>query len=233
MEIWLDTINLETIQDAGKTGIIAGVTTNPTILSRSTNLIETLDQLLTAQPGAVAIQVTTDTAEQMIEEGECLHAYSNRIMIKVPVHAEGLVAIKQLTQQGIAVLGTGIFHSTQALLAAQAGAAYVAPYVTHIGELNNSYQTLQEIVDVLRVHGSTTKVMAAALVQKEQVVLSAQMGVQAVTIKDDLYYKLLATHPSLEKFNHIFAADWAQAFGEVSWKDILGDLVLVKARPKL
>lgn len=221
MQFWLDTVNLEAVKRAVNAGIIAGITTNPSILARATNIPETLRQLLNLQQGPVAVQVTGQTAKEMVAEGRQIAAFSDRMIVKIPVNHEGLSAIKQLCADGIQVLGTGVSHPTQALLAANVGAAYIAPYYCHIGTPTEAKETLKNIKEILSVNAMKTKILVASLRQLEDIVFCALLGVEAVTIKENLLDLLLAEQPVLEKFSHVFQADWKQAHGNVSIKDVL------------
>lgn len=218
MQIWLDTINLKVVADAAKTGIIAGITTNPSILSRTQNVKETLTRLLDMQKGCVAVQVTAQDVENMVEEGEHIFEFSSRMIIKVPVNNNGLVAMHQLCEKKIPVLGTGIFHPSQALLAANHGAAYISPYFSHI---DNAHETLKTIATILRTTPYKTKLLAASLRNLDDLLYCSLLGADAVTIKDDLYYKLVADHYLWEKFSQQFIGDWQQTHGNASIKDLL------------
>ncbi len=221
MEIWLDTVNLEVVSDAAKTGIVSGVTTNPSILSRTKNVEETLTHLLDLQNGPVAVQVTTQDSENMIEEGISIFEFSNRMIVKVPVNNNGLIAMHQLYEKQIPVLGTAIFHPKQALLAANLGAAYIAPYFSHIGEIGNANEILKTIVTILRANNSKTKLLVASLRNLDDFIYCALIGADSVTIKDDLYYKLVADHHLSEKFTQKFLSDWHQTHGNGSLKNHL------------
>lgn len=211
MKIWLDTIDLTAIQDAARTGILYGVTTNPSILSKAKHVPETLAQILEIQPGPLAVQVTSFDAESMIEEGRALFAYSKRIVVKIPVNQDGLIAIRTLSSENIPTLGTAVFHPLQALLAANNGAAYIAPYFSHIGE--NAYETLKTMHEILQT--KPTQILAASIKHLDTLVDCARLGIDSVTIKEDLYYQLVATHPLTDKFTRKFHAEWSQAHGEL------------------
>jgi TalC/MipB family fructose-6-phosphate aldolase len=224
MQIWLDTINLDIIADGVRTGIIAGVTTNPSILAQTKNVSETLAEILNLQKGAVAIQVTSPTANAMIKEGRRIFDFSPRAIIKVPVNHEGLIAMRQLIRENIPVLGTGVIHPTQALLAASLGATYIAPYFCHIGDIGQARETLAAISKILIENHFQTKMMAAALRSLDDLVFCAKLGINAVTIKDDLYKQLMTTQPIWDHFSQKFASDWKQTHGNVS----IGDLLFVE-----
>lgn len=218
MEIWLDTINFEVIAHASRRGIVSGITTNPSILCKAKNVQETLDQLLDMQPGPVAVQVTSQDAYQMIEEGIHLFNFSERLIVKVPVNHDGLVAIKELCSQKIPVLGTGVLDASQALLAAIQGVAYIAPYYSH---MDLPHDTLSTIVSIMKTYQYPTKVLAASVKHLDDIVFCADSSVDAVTIKDDLYSKLMADHEVLESFIRKFVTDWKTSQGNASLKDLL------------
>jgi transaldolase len=219
MEIWLDTIDEDAIADAAKIGIISGVTTNPSILSCTKNIFHTLSRLLDLQPGPVAVQVTSLDPEEMIEEGLRIFEFSPRMIVKVPVNRNGLIAMRQLRCEKVPVLGTGILFPTQALLASNLRTSYIAPYFSHIDDVGCSHATLKTIVEMLRL--STTKILAASLKNLEQINFCASLGIAAVTIKADLYYKLMEDHPIVEGFFQRFLADWSETHGDLSIKEAL------------
>lgn len=221
MQIWLDTIDYDVVADGVKTGIISGVTTNPSILSGARNVFETLSTLLALQPGPVAVQVTSTHPEDIIDEGMRIFEFSSRMIIKVPINRSGLIAIKRLQREKIPVLGTGILFSTQALLASNHGVSYIAPYFSHIDAVGDAHATLKTIVDIFRANESSTKILVASLKELDHLIYCASLGVAAVTIKPDLYYKLMADHPMVESFSDRFLLDWRQVHGDISVKDAL------------
>jgi transaldolase len=225
MKIFLDTINLNCVRSGVKTGIISGITTNPSILSKAKNVRETLLQLLDLQDGPVAVQVTSNEPQDMIEEGRSIHQFSSRMIVKVPVNLHGLITMRQLCQEGIPVLGTGIFHPAQALLAANHGATYISPYFSHMGEMGNAFETLKSMADILKLHNHSTQILAASLRQLDHLAYCALIGIEAVTIKDDLYEKLISEHPLLENFSKKFSNEWKEAHGNASIKDFLTEAV--------
>jgi transaldolase len=211
MEIWLDTIDEEAIADGVKTGVVSGVTTNPSLLSKARSVRNTLLRILDIQNGPVAVQVTASNPEEMVDEAVHLFEMSSRFIVKVPVNRSGLIAMKQLRRDNIPVMGTGVLFPAQALLACNAGVAYVAPYFSHMGSEEEACQALKTMIDLLK--GTSTKILAASLKTVDQIVLCASLGVAAVTCKSDLYYKLLADHPVVEGFMQKFSAEWTAAHG--------------------
>lgn len=224
MQIWLDTIDFDTISDAVKTGIISGVTTNPSILSKASNIQETLSRLLDIQPGPVAVQVTSQTPEDIIEEAQAIFEFSSRIIVKIPVNYSGLIAMNALKKDNIPLLGTAVLYPAQALLAANQELDYIAPYFGHMGE--HADETLKTIVEMLKT--TKTKVLAASLRKLDHIITCNLLGVEAITIKPDLYRQLVTNQQAVEKFSEQFSSDWQQRHGEITIKEALLSLHLRK-----
>jgi transaldolase len=149
----------------------------------------------------------------MIEEGRCIFAFSARTIVKVPIEREGLIAIKQLQADKIPVLGTSIVSASQALLAFHHKVSYMAPYFSHAPDPQG---LLKAMVDMVNASRSSTKIMSAALKEIDHVLYAAALGAAAVTIKADLYYQLMGTHPIAEGFLQKFMQDWQERQGGVS-----------------
>ncbi len=213
MEIWLDTVNAAVIKDAAQMGILHGITTNPSIAGASgLCLEELLENLLTLQPGPVTVQVTTTKSETMLVQARALHALSPRIMVKIPVSAEGLKAIHALGQEGIATMATAIFDSNQILLAARAGATYLAPYFSKICENDvDGLDVFKSMLRLLRHYNFPSKLLAASLQSAEQLRECAEVGAHAVTLKDRVFQEFVQEHPSTTECIERFAKDWSGA----------------------
>ncbi len=210
MEIWLDTSDLELIGKAKEMGILYGVTTNPSIVAKSNESLEgLLEKLLQVQKGPVTAQVTADNAEKMIQQGEALYQFSNRMIVKVPVTKEGLKAIHALTQRQIPTMATAVFDPNQVLLAASAGATYIAPYFSSICESDRDgpqlFKAMQEILDRYKF---PSKLLAASLKTGDQVRECAAVGVHAVTLNKDVFLLFINDHPETMKRIDRFAKDW-------------------------
>ena len=207
MEIWLDTINRAAIERAKDMGLLHGVTTNPAILAESSETAEEiLEDLLNLYSGPLAVQVTRRSTSEMIEQGKDLCDFSSRIIVKVPVTEEGIEAIYRLTHIQIPVMATAIFEPIQALLAMKAGARYLAPYFSHIGE-----QALQTCLSIHRMLTPKTKLLVAALTTPAQVSLCAESGFSAVTLKASLFNQCLT--PPAQTLDHLsrFESAWQNA----------------------
>lgn len=210
MEIWLDTTNVLLVQKAVKFGLLSGVTTNPTLIAHANrDLEEILEDLLHYQEGPVTAQVVASDTEEMVQQGQNLYSLSNRLIIKVPCTENGLEALHLLSRQGIPTMATVIFHPRQALLASLAGADYIAPYVGRIeNEGGNPWAVLKSIVNILQLYRLKTKILAASLQSIDQVVNCAELGLFGVTVKDELFAKLIETDSLTAKGVKQFDADW-------------------------
>lgn len=202
-KIWLDTINVDVVDEAFKKGLCSGVTTNPAILSPSENIKKTLKDLLSFQEGPVAVQVTSNNAAQMIEEGKKIHRFSCRLIVKIPVCEEGLIAIAELSKKKIPVMATGILTPLQALLAINAGASYLAPYFSHM-EKESFEQLITLSMDKIQI-------VVASIKQLPHVLDIALRNVAFVTIKDDLYKQLAANHEGSELLTAKLNQAWQES----------------------
>lgn len=202
MELWLDTAEVTAIKKASELGLLQGVTTNPTILSRvSTPAENVLEEILALFSGPVAVQVTVNDAAGMIEQAKDLIEFSNRIIVKIPVTEAGLRAIAHLRTLKIMTMGTAIFEPMQAFLAAKAGASYLAPYFSHIGEQAlNVCDTMQQILTSNQLQA---KLLIASLRTPIHVVYCAQRGF-GMTLPPALFEECItppdATAQALERF---------------------------------
>jgi TalC/MipB family fructose-6-phosphate aldolase len=207
MEIWLDTIDRATIEQAKDLGLLFGVTTNPAILAEANAAAEdVLEEMLTYFSGPLAVQVTLPSAAEMIEQGKDLNDFSTRIIVKVPVTEAGIEAIYRLSHIGIPVMATAIFTPMQALLAIKAGARYLAPYFSYLKE-----QAFPTCLAIQRMLTPKSKLLVAALATKEQVAQCAEAGFAAVTLKASLFRECLTTPP--ETLEHLtrFEEAWKKA----------------------
>jgi transaldolase len=197
MEIWLDSTSEELAKKAKQLGIVHGVTTNPALIRRSGKPIESiLESLLALQLGPVTAQVTADEADGMIEQALRWSQLSERILIKIPVVQAGIEAMGQLTQEGVPTMATVVFHPHQALLAAVAGASYVAPYVTRMHKMGiDSQRALATMKNIFIQYQFKTKLLAASISSLEQITQCAEMGIDAITLKDALFEAFMADNP--------------------------------------
>lgn len=210
MEVWLDTTNIQTVQKAARFGLLSGVTTNPTLIAQTgKDIEEVLHSILHHQEGPVTAQVISDETFEMVQQGQTFYSISNRLIIKVPVTRNGLQAIHLLSRQGIPTMGTVIFHPRQALMAALAGANYVAPYLGRMEKAGiDPWQSLQSIIQFFSNSRFKTKILGASLQTVEQVLKCAELGIYGVTIKDDLFEKLIQDDELTSNMVKQFSADF-------------------------
>lgn len=210
MDIWLDTTTIRIIQKAVRFGLLAGVTTNPTMIAQAQrSLEEIIEDLLHYQEEPVTVQVVGTEIEEMVQQGQSLHSLSNRLIIKVPLTKNGLEAIHLLSRQGIPTMATVIFHPRQALMAALAGADYVAPYLGRLEMLGgNPWTFLKSLVHIFQNYRLKTKILGASLQSVDHVLQCAEAGIYGVTVKDELFEKLIETDSFTLKGVEQFALDW-------------------------
>ncbi|MCE5315933.1 MAG: hypothetical protein LLG04_01040 [Parachlamydia sp.] len=197
MEIWIDSAEHEAVRRAQHLGFLHGVTTNPALIRQAGQPLENiLENLLAAQPGPVAVQVTVEDAERMVQQTEEWRGISERLIIKIPATREGYRAMGILSKRSVPVMATVIFHPHQALLAAKAGAHYVAPYVTRMQKAGiDSMAALATMRAILAQHGFKTRILAASLSSLDQIVQCAELGLPAMTLKEDLFEVLTQDSP--------------------------------------
>lgn len=210
MDIWLDTTNSATIHKAVRYGLLAGITTNPTLIAKDgRDVEEVLEDLLHHQEGPVTAQVVSEELVEMVQQGQALYSLSNRLIIKVPMTKNGLEAIHLLSRQGIPTMATALFQPRQALMAALAGANYIAPYLGRLEKEGiDPWPILQSILQLIQTSRLKTKVLGASLNKVEHVMKCAEAGIYGVTVKDELFEKLIESDPLTMKCVDQFSADW-------------------------
>jgi len=212
MKIFLDTADVEMIAPAYETGLIDGITTNPTLIKRSgRDPIEVIKEIATdfKMLQSISAEVVADTAEEMYEQAQAFKAYRN-VTIKVPCTVEGLKACRMIREEQKSVNVTLVFSVAQAILAEKAGASYVSPFVGRW--VDNSVDGIGLIKDIKRVYNNhgrfqTTNVLSASLRDVRQVEQSFLMGADVCTIPPLIFWKMyknILTDKGLE----LFQADW-------------------------
>ncbi|TQI78306.1 fructose 6-phosphate aldolase [Serratia fonticola] len=219
MELYLDTADIHAVKRLARVLPLQGVTTNPSIVAASrTSLWEVLPALRDALggEGKLFAQVLAATADKMVEEAVLLNQRVFGLVVKVPVTAEGLAAIKILRGMGIPTLGTAVYGAAQGLLSALAGAQYVAPYVNRVDAQGGSgIATVQQLQQLLAQHAPQAKVLAASFKTPRQALDCLLAGCEAITLPLDVAEQFIsapAVQAAVEKFEH----DWHGAFGTLS-----------------
>ncbi len=216
MEFYLDSADLNAIERLARFMPIQGVTTNPSIVAKGRKPLATVLPALRNIIGAKNVlfaQVLADNAEEMVKEAEQLQTLDPRLVVKIPVTPEGLLAIKELKQRNIPTLGTAVYSPMQGLLAALAGASYVAPYVNRIDAQGGSgIKCVQELQQLLTLHAPHCQVLAASFKTPRQVLDCLLAGCTSVTLPIDVAEQLLRS-PAVDAALVQFNQEWQEAFG--------------------
>lgn len=219
MELYLDTANVAEVERLARIYPLAGVTTNPSIIAAGkTPVWDVLPRLQNAigPNGTLFAQVMGRDAEGMVSEARRLNSAFPGIVVKIPVTTEGLAAIKQLKKEHIVTLGTAIYSAAQGLLAALAGAKYVAPYVNRVdAQGGDGIRMVQELQTLLKLHAPQSKVLAASFKTPRQALDCLLAGCEAITLPLDVAQQMLNT-PAVESAIAKFEQDWKTAFGNLN-----------------
>ena len=209
MKIFLDTANVDSIQKYYEMGIVDGITTNPTLLSKEKgNPIKTMKRIVEIVQGPVSLEVVATTFDKMMEESLKLAKYGENVVVKVPMTMDGLKVVKALTNKGIKTNVTLIFSANQALLAAKAGATYVSPFIGRLDDIGSEGLNLvSEIVQIFAGYDFVTQVLVASVRHPIHVIESAKMGADVVTLPPDILDKMIR-HPLSDKGLDLFLSDW-------------------------
>lgn len=210
MKLFLDTANQAEVEAAVKMGVISGVTTNPSLVAKEGgDYIERVKYFCELVGGPISVEVMATDTEGMLQEARKLAAMHENIVIKLPITAESLVAIKQLKVEGIKTNATLCFSANQAILAARAGASYVSPFVGRLNDIGQDGMVLiQEIKTIFSNYGFDTEIIVASVRSPRQVTEAAIIGADIATIP----YKILeqmVSHPQTDLGIAKFEADWA------------------------
>lgn len=209
MQFFLDTANLDQIKEAASWGIIDGVTTNPSLVSKENMKFEELiKEICRTVPGPVSVESVSTRAEDIIVEARELAALADNVVVKVPICLEGLKAIKALADEGIDVNTTLIFSPSQALLAAKAGAKYVSPFVGRLDDISHDgLDLVDQIITIYNNYGIETEVIVASIRHPLHVVEAALMGADIATMPLSSLEKLVK-HPLTDIGMEKFLSDW-------------------------
>lgn len=214
----LDTADIEDIRHCNEFYPLAGVTTNPTIISREHadfwNLVKEIREII-GDDKMLHVQTTQKTAEGIIEEAKLLKEELGGVFyVKIPICEEGLKATMALKKMGIGVTMTAIFTPAQALIAAKAGADFVAPYVNRLDNIiADGCEVVKEIVRQLEIYNLNCKVLAASFRTAEQVHKCASAGCHSVTVSAKIL-KSLILNPMTDVAVRAFERDWEEAYGD-------------------
>ena len=215
MKLFIDTANVNEIKEAAALGVICGVTTNPSLIAKEgRDFIETIKEITTIVDGPISAEVVAPDAAGMVSEAEKLASLHENIVIKIPVTAEGLKAVKILSAKGIKTNVTLIFSAAQALLAARAGATYVSPFVGRLDDISsNGISLIADIAEIFAIHDINCEIISASIRSPQSVVDSAKAGAHIATIPYKVITQMLG-HPLTDSGIDRFMKDWDAAFGK-------------------
>ncbi|MFT5795532.1 MAG: transaldolase [Ulvibacter sp.] len=210
MKFFIDTANIEEIKELSSSGLLDGVTTNPSLIAKEGgNFFEILKEITKITDGPVSAEVMATDSENMIKEGLKLAKIANNICIKLPLTMEGLKACKYFSNEGIATNVTLCFSTAQAILAAKAGASYVSPFVGRLDDI--SFNGLELISDIRMIYDNypefETEILVASIRNPIHVTESAKIGADVATIPAKVF-KQLVSHPLTDKGLATFSSDW-------------------------
>ena len=215
MRFFLDTANVEHIKEANEMGVICGVTTNPSLVAKERrDFNEVIKEITSIVDGPISGEVVSEDAEGMIKEGREIAAIHKNMIVKIPMTVEGLKATKVLASEGIKTNVTLIFSATQSLLAANAGATYVSPFLGRVDDISMiGMDLVRDIAEIFEIHGLKTEIIAASVRNPIHVIEAAKAGAHIATIPHSLVLQMVK-HPLTDQGLEKFKADWAAAFGK-------------------
>lgn len=215
MQFFVDTADIDDIRDLAATGLLDGVTTNPSLVAKSgRDFFDVLKDICAVVDGPVSAEVTATDHETMVSQGRKLAAMADNIAVKVPLTWDGLKACRVLRADGAMVNVTLCFSAAQAVLAAKAGATFISPFVGRLDDIGqDGMQLIQDIRTIYDNYPALdTKILVASIRHPTHVLQSALIGADVCTVPPDVLRKL-AQHPLTDKGLAAFLADW-QATGQ-------------------
>ena len=209
MKFFIDTANLEQIKEMQELGIIDGVTTNPTLLSREgVNPTEQLKKICEIIDGPVSAEVIGLETDQMVNEARDLSKLAPNIVIKIPMTKNGIKAVKILEAEGIKTNVTLVFSQNQVLIAAKAGASYISPFIGRLMDNGqNEIDMLWESMEILKSYNFKSEIIVASVRNSRQIIEAAKMGAHIATIPFDVLEKMFK-HPNTDQGLEAFLKDW-------------------------
>lgn len=209
MKIFMDTANVEELKRSVEYGVVDGVTTNPSLIAREKKgFIPLIKEILSIVPGPVSVEITATDFDGMINQAEEYSKISENVVIKVPIDLEGLKVVKKLSGMGIKTNVTLIFSSSQALLAAKAGASYVSPFVGRIDDISgDGMELVEDIANIFDNYSISTEIIVASVRHPFHFIEAARIGADIATIPFSTLTKLL-DHPLTTSGMEKFLNDW-------------------------
>ena len=209
MKLFLDTADISEIAELNKTGLVDGITTNPSLIAKSgRNILQTIEEICSIVSGPVSAEVTAIDYAGMIKEGKRLAEIASNVTVKLPLTEDGLKACASLSSQDILVNVTLCFSTAQALLAAKAGASFISPFVGRLDDIGSDGMNLiNEIVEVYSIYKFPTEILVASVRGVQHVVDAALLGADVATIPPKIMSQMYK-HPLTDKGLEDFLTDW-------------------------
>jgi transaldolase len=211
MKFFIDTADLAEIRSLASSGLLDGVTTNPSLIAKSGGVFaEVIAQICKIIPGPVSAEVAATEYDMMMAEAHVLRKIADNVCIKLPLTPDGLRACKNLSDDGTMVNVTLCFSAAQALLAAKSGASFISPFVGRIDDIGwDGMQLISDIVDIYNNYDFKTEVLVASVRSPGHVIEAAKMGAHVATLPPAVLRSLFH-HPLTDKGLAAFLADWAK-----------------------
>jgi len=211
VKFFIDTADVNEIKEALEMGMVDGVTTNPTLISKTGRpFMEVAKEIVELVPGPVSLEVVSLDTQGMVDEARILSKLGENVVIKIPMTTEGLKAVKILSEEGIKTNVTLVFSPLQAILAAKAGATYVSPFVGRLDDIgHNGMELIEQIVQIYDNYMFDTEIIVASIRHPQHVLQAALIGANIATIPFKVI-KQLAKHPLTDIGIERFLEDWAK-----------------------
>jgi transaldolase len=211
MQLFLDTTDVNILKDLAATGLVDGVTTNPTLIAKSGRpMLQVIREICDAIEGPVSAEVAAQDTVGMLDEGRKLASIAPNVVVKVPLTFDGLIATREFAQEGIATNVTLCFSAAQALLAAKAGATYISPFIGRLDDHGaDGMDLITEIRTIYDNFDYDTEILAASIRTPTHVKEAAMAGADCATIPPSVFQDLFK-HPLTEKGLEQFMSDWTK-----------------------
>jgi transaldolase len=212
LKLFLDTANIESIRKLNKMGIVDGVTTNPTLISKEQGEFEDIiTSICNEVKGPVSVEVIGTDYDTMVKEAKQYSRLADNVVVKIPMIAEGLRATKTLSALGIPVNMTLVFSANQGLLAAKAGASYVSPFIGRLDDIGHrGMDVVQDLVKIFSNYGIKAEVLVGSIRHPQHVLEAARIGAHIATMPPEVMEKMLL-HPLTDIGLKKFLEDWQKA----------------------
>jgi transaldolase len=214
MRIFLDTANIEQIRQAAKLGVVHGVTTNPSLVSKEGGTADyqaVIKEICSIIPGPISAEVVVEGVEPMVEQARQIATWAPNVVIKIPATATGLEVTSILAKENIKVNFTLVFSANQALLGALAGAAFVSPFIGRLDDIgHDGMQVVREIVAIYHNYNFTTQVIAASIRHPLHCIAAARAGAHIATVPYNILMQMIQ-HPLTDTGCARFLSDWKKS----------------------